>query len=334
MASLDFKNNRMGASAQSDVEPVTRRDVAAEPKPTVEAASPVEALKTEVAERPTSTGPATPTEGATASASEGVGKLKGGDVTLGAVRKPLGAGLEPLPGQKVGPESRESGRVKPEGGRSSAAGAAQVVAGNDGEVIGVTPSDFKGGGSGQDRPGGTSQSGERTEAKGPLSEEAADKSLGVRAAGALSLEPANRALDAQKANKSAAEVNEERAGAAATVAPLASPPDEKKLAIPSSNAVGVAALNEAGRRREETREPLSELVEAARDALHGDSKDEGKTQEARPASGSLSLEDVVRDALQPVLKSWLDENLPKLIEKQLREEVGRALGKMKRNAGG
>ena len=90
----------------------------------------------------------------------------------------------------------------------------------------------------------------------------------------------------------------------------------------------------SGRRREETRELPREVVEAARDALDGDSKDEGKTEEARPASGSLSLEDVVRDALQPVLKSWLDENLPKLIEKQLREEVGRALGKMKRNAGG
>jgi cell pole-organizing protein PopZ len=337
MASLDFKSNRVGGQAQSEVEPVARREaVALEPQPSGDVSASAE-VKAPEAGGPGSTGPAAPKESTTKSASEGVGERSGGDVTLGAVRKPLGAVLEPAPGKQAAPGAREAGLVKPDGERSSAAGAAQVVAVKDGEVIGIAPSDFKGAGSGHEPAGGTPQSGTRSEGKEPLAEKAGDKPLGARPAGALSVKPVNRAGDAPEAGKSAVGIKEERGGAAATiapVAPVASPPEEKKPAIPSSNAVGVAALNEAGRRREETREPPRELVEAARDALHGDSKDEGKTEEARPASGSPSLEDVVRDALQPVLKKWLDENMPKLIEKQLREEVGRALGKMKRNAGG
>ena len=334
MASLDFKNNRVGGQAQSEVVAVARRETAAvETQPSGEASASAE-VKTTEADGSGSTGPAAPKESATTSASEGVGERSGGDVTLGAVRKPLGAVPEPAPGKQVAPGGRDAGLLKPDGDRSSAAGAAQVAAVKDGEVIGIAPSDFKGAGNGHEPAGGAPQSGGRSEAKGPLAEKSGDTPLGARPAGALSVKPVNRAGDAPEAGKSAVGIKEERGGTAARVAPGASPSEEKKPAIPSSNAVGVAALNEAGRGREETREPPRELVEAARGALHGDSKSEGRTEEARPASGSPSLEDVVRDALQPVLKKWLDENLPKLIEKQLREEVGRALGKMKPNAGG
>ena len=207
---------------------------------------------------------------------------------MGGVRKPLGAVLESAPGKQAAPGALEAGLVKPDGERASAAGAAQVVAVKDGEVVGIAPSDFKGAGSGHEPAGGTPQSGTRSEAKGPLAEKAGDTPLGARPAGALSVKPVNRAGDAQEAGKSAVGIKEERGGAAARVAPVASPSDEKKPAIPSSNAVGVAALNEAGRRREETPDPPRELVEAARDALHGDSKDEGKAEEARPAEAPVA----------------------------------------------
>lgn len=36
-----------------------------------------------------------------------------------------------------------------------------------------------------------------------------------------------------------------------------------------------------------------------------------------------TLEDVVRDLLQPLLQSWLDENLPAIVEEQVRAEVER-----------
>ena len=36
-----------------------------------------------------------------------------------------------------------------------------------------------------------------------------------------------------------------------------------------------------------------------------------------------SLEDVVRDALRPMLKSWLDENLPRAVERMVETEIER-----------
>jgi cell pole-organizing protein PopZ len=36
-----------------------------------------------------------------------------------------------------------------------------------------------------------------------------------------------------------------------------------------------------------------------------------------------TLEDVVREALRPMLKSWLDENLPRVVERMVQEEVER-----------
>jgi uncharacterized protein len=36
-----------------------------------------------------------------------------------------------------------------------------------------------------------------------------------------------------------------------------------------------------------------------------------------------TLEDVVRETLRPMLKSWLDENLPRVVERMVRAEVER-----------
>jgi cell pole-organizing protein PopZ len=41
------------------------------------------------------------------------------------------------------------------------------------------------------------------------------------------------------------------------------------------------------------------------------------------AARSPSLEDLVRDMLRPMLKSWLDENLPGLVERLVRQEIER-----------
>ena len=40
----------------------------------------------------------------------------------------------------------------------------------------------------------------------------------------------------------------------------------------------------------------------------------------RPA---ITLEDMVREALKPLLKTWLDENLPALVERAVRAETSR-----------
>jgi uncharacterized protein len=41
------------------------------------------------------------------------------------------------------------------------------------------------------------------------------------------------------------------------------------------------------------------------------------------AGGGRTLEDVVRDLLRPMLQSWLDENLPGLVEQLVRVELAR-----------
>jgi cell pole-organizing protein PopZ len=57
-----------------------------------------------------------------------------------------------------------------------------------------------------------------------------------------------------------------------------------------------------------------------------DRKPEERRSEARGRSeGAPTLEDVVREALQPLLQAWLDEHLPELAEKMAREEIARVL---------
>jgi len=36
-----------------------------------------------------------------------------------------------------------------------------------------------------------------------------------------------------------------------------------------------------------------------------------------------TLEDITRELLRPILKQWLDDNLPELVERAVREEIGR-----------
>lgn len=48
---------------------------------------------------------------------------------------------------------------------------------------------------------------------------------------------------------------------------------------------------------------------------------------AAPAVGGRSMEDVVLDALRPMLKDWLDSNLPQLVEAMVAKEISRITGR-------
>jgi len=41
------------------------------------------------------------------------------------------------------------------------------------------------------------------------------------------------------------------------------------------------------------------------------------------ARGGRTLEEVVSELLRPMLKSWLDENLPEMVERLVRAEIER-----------
>jgi cell pole-organizing protein PopZ len=49
----------------------------------------------------------------------------------------------------------------------------------------------------------------------------------------------------------------------------------------------------------------------------------GALAETMLAHQTRTLEDVVAEMLQPMLKSWLDNNLPSLVERMVREEIER-----------
>ena len=48
---------------------------------------------------------------------------------------------------------------------------------------------------------------------------------------------------------------------------------------------------------------------------------------AAPAVGGRTMEDVVLEALRPMLKQWLDTNLPALVEAMVAKEISRITGK-------
>jgi uncharacterized protein len=51
-----------------------------------------------------------------------------------------------------------------------------------------------------------------------------------------------------------------------------------------------------------------------------------RQREAAPADGG-PLEAVVRDMLRPILKDWLDENLPQIVEELVTREISRITGR-------
>ncbi|QCB53445.1 DUF2497 domain-containing protein [Sphingopyxis sp. PAMC25046] len=48
---------------------------------------------------------------------------------------------------------------------------------------------------------------------------------------------------------------------------------------------------------------------------------------APPAAAGRTMEDVVLDALRPMLKDWLDANLPPLVEAMVAKEISRITGR-------
>lgn len=48
---------------------------------------------------------------------------------------------------------------------------------------------------------------------------------------------------------------------------------------------------------------------------------------AAPPAGGTTLEDLVRPLLAPMLKAWLDDNLPEIVDRAAREEIARLTGR-------
>jgi len=49
--------------------------------------------------------------------------------------------------------------------------------------------------------------------------------------------------------------------------------------------------------------------------------------ESPPGTPGITVEQLVREMLRPTLKAWLDEHLPVLVERLVREEISRLSGR-------
>lgn len=52
-------------------------------------------------------------------------------------------------------------------------------------------------------------------------------------------------------------------------------------------------------------------------------------QSMRMSNQGPTIEDIVRDEIRPLLKNWLDEHLPPLVERLVRLEIERVVGRVR-----
>lgn len=94
---------------------------------------------------------------------------------------------------------------------------------------------------------------------------------------------------------------------------------------------GEKASEDPGREIAEAGGLLSDQAAAAAvAALSQAVQADGSTSPSAGAGDGQTLDELVRQALTPLLKAWLDENLPPLVERIVREEVRRLAQQVRR----
>ncbi|PXA97153.1 DUF2497 domain-containing protein [Nostoc sp. 3335mG] len=87
--------------------------------------------------------------------------------------------------------------------------------------------------------------------------------------------------------------------------------------------MGPAAAGDASRRAAPDPILSDRVAEASRVPLEALSRIAVKPE---PASG-LTLEETVREMLKPMLRDWLDQNLPQIVETMVAREIARITGR-------
>ena len=99
--------------------------------------------------------------------------------------------------------------------------------------------------------------------------------------------------------------------------PATMPPAAQFRTIDGSSDVGFAEASERPHGGEERGHLISSATSAAVDSAFNTLAQTVLMQNAR------TLEDLVREMLRPMLKSWLDDNLPGMVERLVRAEIER-----------
>jgi len=104
-----------------------------------------------------------------------------------------------------------------------------------------------------------------------------------------------------------------------------SAPEPRGLAEPSPKSVSNPAADEFARMTEELPDLVAPEVAQAATASFAQLLQPGRRSEApeRPTGDGLLVETLVRQAVEPLLKAWLDTHLEPIVEKIVRREVER-----------
>jgi uncharacterized protein len=92
-------------------------------------------------------------------------------------------------------------------------------------------------------------------------------------------------------------------------APAAAPPVDERIVSAATAAASVAALSQ-----------IASLS----------SRPESRERDLALGAGHLTLETLVREELRPILKDWLDQHLPDMVERLVQEEITRLVRDVQR----
>lgn len=107
----------------------------------------------------------------------------------------------------------------------------------------------------------------------------------------------------------------------AAAQPQAAEEPRVSLAEPEPEPVAPAAAAQFGRRL--ISEGAANASLAALSELVNRTQRDPAIESLPMGQSNRTLEDLTRELLRPMLKAWLDENLPPLVERIVREEIGR-----------
>jgi uncharacterized protein len=125
-----------------------------------------------------------------------------------------------------------------------------------------------------------------------------------------------RRLAPVTASAAAAGTGQEPSPTAASARIEPEPPRADPASVPESDHLGERILSSAS-------SGAAATAFARLGAVPRERRAEG---ELRIGAGDRTLEEIVRDTLRPLLQAWLDDHLPGLVERLVREEIARVVG--------
>ena len=107
-----------------------------------------------------------------------------------------------------------------------------------------------------------------------------------------------------------------------------SEPVAEEQATPAPMPIGAPDVPPAPSPKPVPRAPEAILSERAAEATRGPLEALSRMVVVKPeVAGSDTLEGVVRELLKPMLREWLDENLPQIVETMVAREISRITGR-------